>query len=122
MSEIIMQCLREYLIKKAYPELEELSNTQLAEVLGNFYVEARKKRVTEEINEDDPDDEDRKTNCKNTSLRSAYAAFTRYLKHICQIDIRTNEHFIQSNEIFWVRPRITRKSSCVNARGILPAV
>ena len=95
-----INCLREYIIEKSYPDLDLLTDVELNDVLGNFYIEARKKKVFEEIDPNDPDDEEKKTNYKNSSLRSARAAFTRYFKDVRKVDIRTSEVFIESNEIF----------------------
>ena len=101
-TKLWISCLREYLIEKSYPELETLTDSQLSEILGNFYIEARKKRIPEleTTDECDEDMEEKISNYKNSSLRAARAAFTRYFKDTRKIDIRTNELFIECNEIF----------------------
>ena len=42
------KCLCDYLTEKLCPDLKDLDNTELAAVLGNFYVEPGKKKITEQ--------------------------------------------------------------------------
>ena len=95
-------CLKEYLIEKQLPELDLLTNEQLGEILGNFYVEAKKKKVgylPEGEDENNPESASN-DNYKTTSLRAARGAFTRYFRDSRKIDIRTHPDFLESNEIF----------------------
>ena len=99
-TKLWINALKDYLIEKQYPDLEELTDEQLNNVIGSFYLEARKKKIAEEFDENDQEDVEKKTNYKNSSLRSARAAFTRYFRDTRKLDIRTNELFIESNDIF----------------------
>ena len=95
-------CLKEYLIEKQLPDLDLLTNEELGEIIGKFYLEARKKKVQYLPTCDSEDtEEDPNADCyKTTSLRAARGAFTRYFRDTRKIDIRTHEAFADSNEIF----------------------
>ena len=98
-TRLWINALKDYITEKGYPPLEDLSIDLLDEAIGNFYVEARKKNFAE-IDPNDPDDEERKTNYKNTSLRAARAAFTRYFKESRKINIVSDPAFTKSNGLF----------------------
>ena len=102
-------CLREYLIKKHLPNIEDLSNPDLAEVLGNFYLEAKKKKVQYGEDPDDREQQEISESYKTTSLRAARGAFTRFFKDERKIDIRTHEDFIESNQIFLSQTKVNKE-------------
>ena len=119
-TDVWIAALKEYMEEKNFGDLDSLSNTELDKVLGNFYMEARKKYVTDDIDPNDPADEERKTNYKNTSLRAARAAFTRFFKDRRQIDIRTHQDFVNSNESFLGKTRDNKEKGLGNVQNKPP--
>ena len=101
-TKLWINCLKDYLIEKNFPDLEDLDNTQLTDVLCNFYVEARRKKKddTEQYFAVDNDADDVSLSYKTTTLHAIRGAFTRYFKETRNIDIRTSPIFIRSNEMF----------------------
>ena len=102
-------CLREYLIEKQLPELESIQNAQLGEILGKFYLEARKKRVPYIDVTADENQEEVNDSYKTTSLRAARGAFTRYFKDTRKIDIRTHDDFVECNQIFLSQTKVNKE-------------
>ena len=86
------------------PPLDQIDNETLNTVLGKFYLEARKKNVSE-VSTEDPEEIAKQRNYKNTSLRAARSAFTRYFIDTRKVDIRTNETFLECNQIFLGKTR-----------------
>ena len=102
-------CLKEYLIEKQLPDLDSLTNVDLAQILGKFYLEATKKRVQYVDTEESTDDGNLSENYKTTSLRAARGAFTRYFRDTRKIDIRTHDDFIECNKIFIGKTKVNKE-------------
>ena len=80
--------------------MNKLDNTQLSDVLCDFYIEVRKKRVPDDVNSDDPEDEDKKTSDKNTTLRAMRAALTHHFIDTRNVNIIQDPMFLKANEMF----------------------
>ena len=91
-----MDCLKDYLIEKNHPELDNIPTSDLNEILKNFYSEVRKK--TNDL--DNQDDAEMSGEYKNSTPRAIRAVLVRYFKDTRGIDIIRNEQFISSNEMF----------------------
>ena len=96
-----MNCFSDYLVENGLPNVENISNEQLAGILENFYCELSKKKV----NPNDPNDD---CKCK-TSLRCMRAALARYFKATRCIHIIKNELFITANGIFVGMTKINKE-------------
>ena len=101
-----LTCFNEYLVEKQLLPEAQLSNDELPAILTDFYVDLKKKNVKKiahklgdsgkVIPQNNSDSED----YKNTSLKCIRAALNRHFKATRNIDIITNEKFIQCNEMF----------------------
>ena len=101
-----MTCFNEYLVEKSLKPETEITDGELPQILSDFYVELRKKKVKKiahklgkdgkVIPEHDITDDD----YKNTSLKCIRAALSRHFKATRNLDIINNKHFIQCNEMF----------------------
>ena len=103
-TDLWIKALKEYMSENQMGSLDSIDNATLDIVLGKFYLEARKKTVSDPTT-DDPEELAKQRNYKNTSLRAARAAFTRYFVDTRKVDIRTNEVFLESNQLFLGKTR-----------------
>ena len=106
-TEVWVNCLKDYLSEKQLPQIDLISNEQLADVLCDFYVEVKKKKTTDndvkaeiDVENVEPQLEERCCYYKTTTLRAIRGALTRYFKDTRKLDIRNNELFIEANEMF----------------------
>ena len=105
-----VNCFKDYLKENSLPSIDLISNEQLADVLCDFYVEVKKKKPNpndqiEVKDEGDtyfapPVDEDTALSYKTSTLRLIRGALTRYFKDTRKLDIRSNDLFIEANEMF----------------------
>ena len=97
-------CLKAFLKERKLPDLESIPDTDLPQILGEFYYSARKQKITdtEKFNEaqNDPKKKSALKHYKNSSLKSGRAALNRYFKGERGLDIISNELFIKANENF----------------------
>ena len=102
------------------PQLENISNEDLPNVLEQFYSEVRRKKKrdigdetehNENENESDQENDDTRNNYKSTTK----GALCQHFKKTRGIDIISNEAFIQANSVFTRisgRSRISRRGAC----------
>ena len=99
-------CFNEYLIEKQLKLEPELLIEQLPQILSDFYVDLRKKNVKKiahklgDTGKIIPQSNDQCEDYKNTSLKCIQAALNRHFKVTRNLDIITNESFIQCNKMF----------------------
>ena len=93
-TKLWVNCLKEYLIEKNLPNIEEISNKELPNLLMTFFAEATKK------NSDDINNPEESSEYKTQTLRCIRAALGRYFKEERGTDIIKNELFVKCNDMF----------------------
>ena len=98
-------CFNEYLSEKQLKPEPDLTNDELPQILSDFYVRLRKKKVKKIVHKlgkdgkvipEHADSDD----YKNTSLKCILAALNRHFKATRNLDIISNEKFVKCNEMF----------------------
>ena len=115
-TRLWVNCLKGYLIEKNHPDLNNIPNIELNEILGNFYTELKKKKV-------DTNDEQTSDEYRNTTLRCIRGALVHYFKDIRGIDIIKNETFLTSNEMFLAMMKVNKEKGLgdiVSYRPVVP--
>lgn len=106
-TKLWFTCFTDYLREKELPEVKDITNEDLPNILEQFYSEVRKKEAKENPKNEAAVEGDRLY--KNTSLKAIRGALARYFKEARCIDIISNEKFLRANQVFEGVQRINKE-------------
>ena len=93
-----IDCLESFLKERKVGPLRNVSNEDLPKFMGDFYLSARKKRISEDGTDPSCEKKSKLKHYKNSSLKSGRAAINRYFKAERGIDIIGIDNFIQQTK------------------------
>ena len=113
-TKLWVNCFKDYLIEQNHPNFEDIPNTDLPNILKNFYSKVKKRKTVT----DGQDSED----YNNTTFRCIHGGHSYYFKDTHKTDIIKNKDFLCANDMFLAMAKVNKQNGLGNINSYPPIV